>query len=318
MRFFILVLCLVFSLSANSFDQLNEKITEDTLPLYHPGVTTALSIIPGGARIYTGRYKRAALFFGVELLMGSQAYMRWRWYHDAYEPYYDARSKYDSLYSHVYSGTLSAPDSVQELSKMASLINRRDLLEFDIEKARTDYLNWSVWFGGIYLWNLVDAVGASNRFQGAENPTPKRAALLSAIPFTGAGQFYNGRFFKGAMVSVVEIACMISAINFTNLRDKAEEYENNLMDLPDSLYHKIPTNELSSWSGRYDNASRSRTMFMWYGVFFYLYGIADAAVDAHLHGFERNFDITGGLDPLNGKISMAFSGEFGTRKSRRD
>lgn len=315
MKQLFILLFLISTISANSFDLLKESEVEDTLPVYKPGVTTALSLIPGGGQIYTRHFAKGGIFLGTELLMAGQTYIRWKDFHDAYDPYYDAKNLYDSLYNHY---SLLPPENVtlSDSTLLIRAMNDRDIREFDIEARRIDYVNYAAWFGGIYLWNLVDGFGVSNVFQGVENPTPKRAALLSAIPFTGAGQFYNGNFFKGAMVSVVEIGCMITAINFQRLMNDAEEYEDRLSAMPDSLYQKVPRSEREQWETRYKNASTDRTKFMWYGIFFYIYGIADAAVDAHLHGFDRHFHITGGVDPVDGKMSFALSGEFGSRSKR--
>ncbi len=312
MKQLLLVLSLIISLSANSFEQLKESEVEDTIPLYNPAVTTSLSLLPGGGQFYTRHFAKGGIFLAAELLMGTQAYNYWVDFHDAYKPYYEKRDVYDSIYSEfikIPDTTIAKADTVT----LISALNQRDLAEYDIEQKRIDYINYSAWFTGIYLWNLVDAFGGSNRFPGAENPSPRRAAALSAIPFSGAGQFYNGEWFKGAMVSVVEIGCMVTAINFQRLMNDAEGYEDNLRALPDSSFYKIPYSEQEQWRARYDDASTSRSMFMWYGVFFYLYGVVDAMVDAHLHDFDRNFHITGGVDPVDKKMNFAFSGEFGKR-----
>ncbi len=310
MKQLLLVLTLIFSLSANSFKQLEEEPTEDTLRLYKPTVTASLSLLPGGGQFYTRHFTKGGIFLATELLMGTQAYNYWTSFHDAYKPYYAQKAIYDSLHTE-YLNTPSSLIKPEQTNTLTSARNRRDLTEYDIERTRIDYINYSAWFTGIYLWNIVDAIGASNQYPGASNPDPRRAAALSAIPFTGAGQFYNGSWFKGAMVSVVEIGCMVTAINFQRLMNDGNEYEKNLRALPDSSFHKIPLAEQLQWENRFDDASTSRTMFMWYGVFFYLYGIADAMVDAHMHGFDRNFHIAGAIDPIEGKMNFAFSTEFG-------
>lgn len=321
MRVLLFVLCIIFLTCAeqSTFDQLLDPLVEDTVQQYNPVVTGALSLVPGGGQIYTKSFTKGGLFLGTELLLGGIAYDRWQKFHDAYKPLYEAKEEYqilsDSL-AGMNPDSLGKSDTVN-LIRSWDFVNKR---EFAVEERRIEYYNYAVWFGGVYLWNLIDGVGSSNLFSGAEQPTPRRAALLSAIPFTGAGQFYNGSFFKGAMVSVVEIGCMLSAINFQRLENKAENYGNMLnRELPDSgNYDKDLVNELKYWEDQFGGIQKRKTRFMWYGVFFYLYGIADAAVDAHLHGFERNFDISGNVDLVNDEFTLSFSGEFGKRRVRTD
>ncbi len=313
MKQLLLIFTLVASLFANSFDQLKEAVTEDSIRLYNPGVTTALSIIPGGGQIATKHFTKGGIFLATELILGTSAFKYWEDYHDAFKPYYKQRNYYDSLNT----AFLLIPDSSATEEDTINLVkarHQRDLFEFDIEEKRTDYINYSAWFAGVYIWNFVDAIGVSNQFQGNQNPDPRRAGALSAIPFTGAGQIYNGSWFKAGLVSVVEIGCMVSAINFQRLMKDAQDYEKELKQLPDSVYYKIPLEERQAWKNNHNNAKESRTMFMWYGIFFYLYGITDAIVDAHMHGFDRNFHITGGVDPIDKKMNFAFTGEFGKRK----
>jgi len=309
-----LLLLVSFLFPASQFDRLVDQFeSTDTVKLYNPAVTTALSIIPGGGQLYTQHYTRGSLFLGMSLLMGTQSVMRWNWYHWAKDDKQTISNSYDSLLR-----KLPTPDSKDSILILSALHDTK-LAEFDTERARIDWINWSGWFAGIYAWNLVDAIGCSNRFDGVENPSPKRATLLSAIPFTGAGQFYNGKFFKGAMLSTVQLGCLYSAINFQRVMNSAEKFENELSALPDSSYAKVNYGDRQVWQGRYDAAARSRTMFMWYGVIFYLYGLADASVDAHLHNFERHFQISSSVNPIDGRISFGLNGTFGApRRSAVD
>ncbi len=309
MKTLALFLFLVTLTTASQFDRLADQFESgDTVKLYNPAVTTSLSIIPGGGQLFTHHITRGSIFLGMELLMGTQSYMRWNWYHQSFNGLNAATNRYDSLFA-------LNPVTNADSTILITALHEKKRAQFETEKQRIDWINWSGWFAGIYAWNLVDAAGCSNRFNGVENPTPKRAAWLSAIPFTGAGQFYNGQFYKGAMFSTVQLGCMFSAINFQRVMNHAEEIDNELSALPDSAYLRLANyGTRQEWSGKADAARRSRTMFMWYGVIFYLYGLADAAVDAHLHGFERRFQITPAVDPVDGKISVGISGTIGDSK----
>ncbi len=310
-RTLILITLLTSLIWADNFQILDDEIQQDPIVTYNPAITTSLSIIPGGGLFYSRHFAKGGLFLSTEVLLGTGAVARHRSYRDAFKPFQNASRSYDSLYRE-FSNAL--PDN-QDTVALMSARNNRDLLEFEIEKKRIDWLNWSTWFTGVYLWNIGSALDASNQFSGVEFPEPKRAAALAAIPFSGAGQMYNGEISKGAMFASIQIGCLISAINFQRLMNDAEQYEDNLEALPDSLYHKIPDGERSDWQTKFESAQTSRTMFMWYGLFFYLFGIADATVDAHLNGFEEHFDISGAVDPVDGRISLTLSGEFGSNST---
>ncbi len=310
MKKFFLFLFIPLFLFASQFDRLADQFNGDTVPQYNPALTTSLSIIPGGGQLFTRHFTRGSLFLGMSLLMGTQSYMRHEWYTSAKEPVYVARNEYDSLRR-----TFSAQIKIEtkDSTELMGSLNELKLREFEKERAKIEWLNWSGWFAGIYAWNLVDGYGCSNRFTGRENPTPKRAAWLSAIPFSGAGQLYNGSIFKGAMFSTVQLGCLYSAINFQRVMNLTEKYKDELVALPDGAYKLVSYGEQQQWDSRYETANRSRTMFMWYGVIFYLYGIADAAVDAHLDDFNRHFQITSSVDPVDGRVAFGVNGQFGKR-----
>lgn len=316
-KLLLLILSATSLFAANQFDRLVDKFESgDTVKLYKPSTTMALSLIPGGGQYYTHHFARGSMFLGTELLMGSQTALRYKWYTYAKDGRERWSKRYDSLSLKLRTklDTISVTNKTEIHSDSVQVVTalyEKKLREFEADRAKIDFVNWAGWFGGIYAWNLIDGLGCSNQFKGVENPSPKRAALLSMIPFTGAGQFYNGSFKKGAMVSVVQLGCMYSAINFHQIAKKAKQYDKELIALPDSAYNMLSPGDRKSWEGKSDAARRSQTMFMWYGVIFYLYGMADAAVDAHMYDFENHFKITSGVDPIDGRISFALTGNFG-------
>jgi uncharacterized membrane protein len=58
-----------------------------------------------------------------------------------------------------------------------------------------------------------------------------------------------------------------------------------LLNAPGSKENKDPDAAalLSNWNSKRNDAFRNRNMWAWYSIVFYLYGILDAVVDAHLH-----------------------------------
>ncbi len=183
-------------------------------------------------------------------------------------------------------------------------LNDYKLAEYDNREAKYSYYNYATWFGGIYLWNLADGFGVANRFKGVKNPNPKKAAWLSAIPFTGAGQLYNGDIFKAGLVSTMELGCLFSALRYMDLMDFAEEGYRAVANDSNSVKILTDADERKEWQNRYEDAAKIRTRFIWYGVIFYIYGIFDAYVDAELYEFRDKFDILATYDPITEDIGF--------------
>jgi hypothetical protein len=300
---------------------------------FNPILTTALSLIPGGGQLYTGHFTRSGLFLGTETILGFRGLEGWKDYRKSIDENKISLTNYnksiktydDSIIIYNYK-----IDSLIEFNNKLDLIDYNlpefDTTSYEIEilKAKNSYqlskydilnqklryfYNPTIWFGGIGIWNLIDGYGVSNHFKGSRDSVrvPKKAALLSAIPFSGAGQVYNGKLFKAGLVSTVQIGCLLSAINFNTLMNEAEDMYLELSE--DSLYKYSPdlSSERSAWKNKYKTAAGYRTTFIWYGVIFYFYGVFDGLADAHLHKFDDKFDITAEFNPIENEITGQFS-----------
>jgi hypothetical protein len=80
-----ITLLLISYLFSNSFDQLKDREVEVLPREYNPVLTTSLSIVPGAGQLYTRHFTKGFIFLGTEALLGSQAVLRWKWYHDAFD-----------------------------------------------------------------------------------------------------------------------------------------------------------------------------------------------------------------------------------------
>jgi len=186
------------------------------------------------------------------------------------------------------------------------------LAEYDNLFEKTRYHNASFMFGAVGIWNLLDAFGTSAGMQGAQNPEPRRAMALSAIPFTGAGQFYNGEWFKGGLVFATQTSFVFGGIRFQYLMHKAQEFPRELGE--DESFALLSQGErVDRWRNNHRNAAQRRTMFFWYFVISYIYGMTDAYVDASLSNFDRKFDLTFDYLPLNEELALGFTWNFGAR-----
>lgn len=292
-------------------ERIIEEPVKEADTLGKPGLTIALSIIPGGGQMYQRDFIHGGLFLGFEALFGSVAIDRWQKYHMNLDKVDTIQANFQTL--------LAGPDP--DTTAVMDTLIRLEQMRYEASRMKMLHRNYSAWFAGLYAWNLFDAVGYSGIIKGVETPNPRRAAALSAIPFLGLGQLYNGRAYKAGLVWAMQVGCMTSAINFQRLMNEAEDRETTLkmsayMD-SEITFNKYRKTIEDQWKSSYDSATRSRTMFMWYGVIFYLYGIIDAYVDAHLHNFESKFDIVGAYNPWEEEIGFTLTYDFGRSRSKQ-
>jgi len=284
----------------------------DTLPeisdRHNPFLITSLSLIPGLGQAVMGNYARGTFFLSTEGIIGWIAYRAWVDYRRSYHRIYALQ---DTLANRRTRG-IQQEDTIAFARDTMLLANRVALAQYDnlFEKAR--YHNATFMFGAVGIWNLLDAFGAAANMQGAQNPDPRRAMALSAIPFTGAGQFYNGEWFKAGLVFVSQTSFVFGGIRFQHLMHKAQQFPRDLSE--DESFSLLPTGErVDRWRSNHRNAAQRRTMFFWYFVISYIYGMTDAFVDASLSGFDRKFDLTFDYLPQNEEISLGFVWNFGGR-----
>ncbi len=130
-------------------------------------------------------------------------------------------------------------------------------------------------------------------------PVPKKALRYSLI-LPGAGQIYNGRWWKtpfvyGAIGGALSVA-IFNQRNFTEfqnayvlkLRNEPHRFSNTILD---------DARRLRIWRDRYDKNRQT-----WYILTVAAYGLqaVEALVDAHLQNFDVNEDLSLRLRPTLG------------------
>ncbi len=98
------------------------------------------------------------------------------------------------------------------------------------------------------------------------SPSPSKAMLYSAV-FPGMGQFYNGDYVKGVIMTGVSVFLLSSA--YVNYRE-SHKYEKG--------------------SSGWEFYRKEAFSFGLYYLGVYLYSIADAYVSAHLYGVKYYFN----------------------------
>lgn len=123
---------------------------------------------------------------------------------------------------------------------------------------------------------------------------PRRASLLSAV-FPGAGQFYNGKYWKIPILlgGGYALGFFINLNNeqYVLCRDAYLQIQNGQRDYFNGVYSAEQLVRLREYW------RRNRDLLIILSAFGYLLNIADAAVDAHLSGFDVTDDISLKIQP---------------------
>ncbi len=129
----------------------------------------------------------------------------------------------------------------------------------------------------------------------ADKRTPGQAALLSAI-MPGAGQIYNGKFWKLPLIYSGALT-MGFYINFNH--DRYIAFRTLLLSETDSdprTINDTPLND-SQLRRRTDNWRRNRDLLIGLTIFLYALNIIDAHVDAHLKDFDVSENLALQINP---------------------
>ena len=299
------------------------ELTEDpplTEPVrYKPLTSVGLSaLLPGIGQIYCRRRVKGALFMGIEAIW--TLYTIDRMNHFKYtlqQPVDDY-----SILINEYLETLSeyTPDMKEYQKHYDNLIDARmgyDLSRYRRRSGRYAAYHGVGWVAGFYLWNLWDALDCSNNFENNTPRSPAAAAWLSAIPFLGLGQIYNGSFSKAGLIWTIHTLLAYMSCNYNRLLNNCINKRNQVKSTQSvseevhPLYNTdIKTYYISRWDEEYNIAFRKRNTYLWYFILFYFYGIFDAAVDAHLHDYKIKIRLHPELDTKNESVKLNMAVDF--------
>jgi hypothetical protein len=255
--------------------------------VWNPAITGALSAaLPGAGQIYTGHYIKAGGFLALEAVSGGMARFWYRTWQERREQ-----------------GDFQRKISILATNRRDSLnsLEVAELMHFDALVARNTMYDALSWMIGGYVFNVLDAIGSSRYFINDEKKDPIKAAWLAAIPALGLGQLYNGSFSKAGMVLMTQTSLGIIAINEHRLMKASQVRLLIAKSIKDSTGSALITDRnIGDWESRQNTAFRNRNSYLWYSIFFYVYGILDAVVDAHLHDYNQKIRAWPDLMPQNG------------------
>jgi hypothetical protein len=285
--------------------------------VYKPQIALVASVIPGGGQVYTGHYIKAGLYMLAEAGVALFGYQRLIWQKD-YVRYADSLAGIrDVNAGKILVTVVKTPKDRDTLitydTAYPGIIPRFDYELANFQVLQNKYLlqQCAAWMAGIYYYNLMDALHATRYFHDDGKRDPSTAGLLSAIPFLGLGQIYNGELSKAGMIAMAQINMGFIAFNYQRLMTECEKQEELNPNSPEyNVFNGTTGNYKNQWESKRKDAFKNRNMWLWYSLMFYCYNIFDAIVDAHLHDAGTKMKLEPDLVPQEQKIGLTMTMHF--------
>lgn len=294
----------VFGVFADSEENVVKKdsgsvsLADSVQRTYSRPLAGSLSLmVPGAGQFYTRQFFKGSVVTASEgLTIGIALY----WY-DRYKSFNDSKKP-----------LLLKADTASGVVRL-KLLNDAEMTELDARRAKYRMLNALAWSGGIYVYGFLDAIGKTTAADNSER-SPLKAGLLSTIPGLGLGQWYNGSISKAGMIFMGQMSLGVISANYHRLMTKAEREKKKLDDL-ESLDNKLylemnNSGYITKWDNERQNAFKNRNTFLWYSIFYYMYGIFDAVVDAHLHDYPEKMKLYPDLIPSDQGVELRLNYSF--------
>jgi hypothetical protein len=251
--------------------------------------------IPGAGQVYTHHPIKGVLLLGAEaitglVLLSDRIPQKVRW--EDQIGLQNERSDSLSAALTLSRDSLGTVDSGLLKVYQTSVLNER-LYAYRGRMARYSMYHNIGWLTGLHLWNIMDALQNSRRFDDDEPRNPVLAGCLSLIPGLALGQIYNGSLSKAGMIWMTQTMLIAMAFDYNRLLQNTIDERAKLLS-KDSWENAYQSAFVPIWDDNYDQAFMQRNMYLWYGLFFYLYAIFDAVVDANLHDYRHKIR----LDPV--------------------
>jgi len=246
-----------------------------------PLVLLTSLVFPGGGQFYTGHYVRGGFLLAFEAaLIYETFYNKFRQnrefnknisvYRDSVYTY---RTLLDTFPKH--------PDTSfwQESEKMHKRVLSK---EESKKKASQDLWNSELaWLAGLHIYGMFDAYGIWRNNQGRNTETHNAASALwrgALIP--GWGQIYNNEYGKAGMLY---LGLFGSAISYHSRQEMVKYHlEKRRIAVAEKDADGISIADEDILFFR-----KKRNQYVWAIALFYIYSLADAAVDAMLHDFDN-------------------------------
>ena len=252
------------------------KTKNNSLPL----VLLSSLAFPGGGQFYTEHYVRGGFLLAFEGALiyeaGFNKFRQNREFNKNIRGYRDSVNFYQDL-------LIAHADSLDTLmwQSRKKMHSRILLKEQNKKKASRDLWNseWA-WLAGLHIYGIFDAYGIWRNNDGRSSETHyATSALWRAAVFPGWGQIYNNEYGKAGLLY---LGLFGSAISYYS-RQKMVEYH-----LDVRRQARWEENDVGIAAATEDILffRKKRNQYVWAIALFYIYSMADAAVDAMLHDFD--------------------------------
>jgi len=245
------------------------------------GATIGLALIfPGGGQFYTEHYVRGGFLFTFETALFYETFFNKfrqnRNFNKNIREFRDSVVFYQDLLS-------SNKDSPDTLTWKKNKKRREEVLSKEKSKKRASKDLWTsefTWLAGLHIYGLFDAYGIWKNNQEHNTETHSAvSALWRSIIIPGWGQIYNHEYGKAGLLYMGLLGSAVS------LWSRQQMVEYHLKELRIAR-EGGDTQDISATNENVLFFRRKRNQYVWAITLFYIYSMADAAVDAMLHDFD--------------------------------
>jgi TM2 domain-containing membrane protein YozV len=290
----------------------------DSIHTKSPVVAASLSlVIPGAGQFYTGHYVKGSLILATEAIFGAFTYDRYQFFtlqRDAAGIFSDSLNVHrNAITITIDTVAIAGRDSIRYDTAFTGVHYDMEYqyARFIETRSRNQFHQSLMWGLSFYYLNVLDALKNTGYFDNNESRNPAKATLLSAVPFLGLGQLYNGELSKAGLMFMAQLSVAYMAFNnnslmgicVTNIKKIEKAGTPESRDADASRLNNL-------WNSAYNDAFKSRNTYIWYSVLLYVYGIVDAIVDAHLHDLLAKMQLEPDLVPGQGQVGMKLRYDF--------
>jgi hypothetical protein len=245
-----------------------------------PIVLFSSLVLPGGGQFYTGHYVRGGFLLAFEsALIYETCFNKFRQnnkFNKNIIAYKDSISFYQTL--------LDTFPNFKDTSIWLERKKMHDkilLKEQSKKKASRDLWNSEfTWLAGLHIYGMFDAYGIWKNNQGHSTETHSAvSALWRAALIPGWGQIYNHEYGKAGMLYM---GLLGSGVSYYSRQKMVEYHLGNLKRA------KAEEDSDAIFAANEDVLffRKKRNQYVWAIALFYIYSLADAAVDAMMHNFD--------------------------------
>ena len=223
MKIYYIILISISLSAANTIDTTEKTMAKDSIKdifrtpnnnfvTKNPVTSAAISaILPGGGQIYTGNYIKSGMFIASEVIIGLVAYNRYIVAKDlskSIKVLQDSMNLFKDMINVTRDSVRNKSNTMDSIHYDTTFLALRYQMNYEynrfLDRDNRCFIYQSLaWMGGLYYWNILDALKNTKYFMNDNPKKPSTAGWLAAIPALGLGQLYNGELSKAGMIFMI-------------------------------------------------------------------------------------------------------------------